>query len=716
MNALQRAGHSLARVPGGRIGKWVVLGVWLVLLLGLGSLAGKLTGAEDNQASSWLPGSAESTQVLNLTGQFQSTNLVPTVVVYQRASGITPADLAKAKADAAAFATAPHATKQIVGPIASADGKAIETIIQIDMGTDGWNALGPAADAFKAQATTGDPGLTAYVTGPGGVGADQSAAFKGIDGVLLYSTIAVVVILLLLTYRSPTLWLLPLISSGVALTIAEAVIYLLAKHAGLTVNAQSAGILLVLVMGAGTDYALLLIARYREELRKHEDRHEAMGVALHRAGPAIIASAATVGIGMLCLMAAEMNSTSGLGPVTAIGVIIALLAMVTLLPALLTIFGRWVFWPVRPTVGSADPTASGFWSRIGGGIAKHSRLVWIGTVVLLGALAFGLTGLKADGLSTAGQFTNTPDSIIGQQVVAEHFPAGAGSPVVVIANASYAAQVDVSLATTPGIVSTDDPIIKNGYVYLQGNLGSAADSQAAKDAIDQVRTNVHAVSGADAIVGGNTAVVLDTERASQHDDKVIIPLILFVVLVILGLLLRALVAPLVLMATVVLSYGAAVGLSTILFNHAFHFSGQDAGYPLLSFVFLVALGIDYNIFLTTRVREEAAKHGTKRGAQIGLAATGGVITSAGMILAGTFGVLGTLPVVAFAEIGFTVSIGVLLDTFIVRSILVTALAMDLDRRLWWPSRVGPVAGAAVPVPAAATASSSAADEPDAVMN
>jgi len=688
MNALQRTGHSLARVPGGRRGKWVVLGVWVVLLFALGSFASKLTGAEDNQASSWLPGSAESTQVLNLTGQFQSTNLVPAVVVYERASGVTPADLAKAKADVAVFAKAPHATNRIVGPIPSADGKAIQTIVQIDMGTDGWNALKPAADVFKAQATTGDPGLTAYITGPAGVGADQSAAFKGIDGVLLYSTVAVVVILLLLTYRSPTLWLLPLMSSGIALFIAEAVIYLLAKHAGLTVNAQSAGILLVLVMGAGTDYALLLIARYREELRRHEDRHEAMGVALHRAGPAIVASAATVGIGMLCLTAAEMNSTAGLGPVTAIGVIIALLAMVTLLPALLTIFGRWIFWPVRPTVGTADPTATGFWSRIGGGIEKRSRVVWIGTVVILGALAFGITGLKADGLSTAGQFTNTPDSIIGQQVVAEHFPAGAGSPVVVIANASYAAQVDVALATTPGIVSVDDPIVTNGYVYLQGNLSSAADSQTAKDTIDQVRTNVHAVSGADAKVGGNTAVVLDTERASQHDDKVIIPLILLVVLVILGLLLRALVAPLVLMATVVLSFGAAVGLSTFMFNHAFHFSGQDAAYPLLSFVFLVALGIDYNIFLMTRIREEALVHGTRRGAKIGLAATGGVITSAGMILAGTFGVLGTLPIVGFAEIGFTVSMGVLLDTFIVRSILVTAVTMDLDHRIWWPSRLG----------------------------
>jgi RND superfamily putative drug exporter len=438
-----------------------------------------------------------------------------------------------------------------------------------------------------------------------------------------------------------------------------------------------------------------------------------MGIALHRAGPAIVASAATVGIGMLCLTAADMNSTSGLGPVCAVGVIVALLAMVTLLPALLTIFGRWIFWPVRPAVGTVDPTANGLWARIGGGIAKRSRVVWIGTVVILGALAFGLTGLKANGLSNAGLFTNTPASIVGEQVVADHFPAGAGSPVIVIANDGYAAQADVALATTPGIVSVADPIEKNGYAYLQGNLAYASDSKAAQNTIDQVRANVHAISGADAKVGGNTAVILDTERASQRDDKVIIPLILLVVLVILGLLLRALVAPLVLMGTVVLSFGAAVGLSTIFYNHVFHFTGEDAGYPLLSFVFLVALGIDYNIFLMTRIREESAKHGTRRGAGIGLAATGGVITSAGMILAGTFGVLGTLPVVGFAEIGFTVSIGVLLDTFIVRSILVTALAMDLDRRIWWPSRLGRRATAPISLPAQGRTRS--ADEPDAVV-
>jgi putative drug exporter of the RND superfamily len=688
--------HTLAWIPGGRRSKWMILAGWIILLVLLGPLAGKLSGAENNQASSWLPTNAESTKVLNISAGFQSDNLVPTVVVYERDSGLTAADTAKATADAAAFAetaVVPYSSGTVVGPIPSKDGKALETIAEIDMGSDGWNALSPAVDAMRARAAAGDPGLTVHITGPGGNGADQSAAFKGIDGTLLYATVGVVILLLLITYRSPVLWLLPLMSAGLALGSAEGIVYLLAKHAGLTVNAQSAGILLVLVMGAGTDYALLLIARYREELRKHEDRHVAMAVALHRAGPAIVASAATVGVGMLCLTAAEMNSTKGLGPVCAIGVVVALAAMVTLLPALLVIFGRWIFWPVRPAYDTDDPTSSGLWSRIGGRISRRPRTVWVGTALVLGAMAFGMFGLKADGLSTAGSFTNTPDSVVGEQVLARHFPAGAGSPVVVVANASSAAVVARDFATVPGIISVSAPVTKNGYVYLEGTLASAPDSAAAYATVDKARSTLQAVPGAGAMVGGNTAVTLDTQLASRHDDKVIIPLILLVVLLVLGLLLRALIAPLILIATVVLSFAASLGVSSLFFNDVFHFSGEDSGFPLLTFVFLVALGIDYNIFLMTRIREESALRasepdGTRRGAHLGLAATGGVITSAGMILAGTFGVLGTLPVVGFAEIGFAVSFGVLLDTFIVRSILVTALTMDLGHRIWWPGRLG----------------------------
>ena len=700
--------RRLAALPCGRRSKWVVLALWIVLLVALGPLAGKLTGVENNQSSSWLPGSAESTKVLNLQGQFASTQNIPGVVVYTRDSGITPADQAKAAADRAAFAKVADVTGPIAGPVLSKDGKALETIVPIDVNGGSWTVLSTVVDSLRSTATSGDPGLTAHVTGPAGSGADQGKAFSGIDGTLLYATLGVVVLLLLLTYRSPTLWLLPLISSGLALTAAEGVIYLLAKHAGLTVNAQSAGILLVLVIGAGTDYALLLVARYREELRRHADRHEAMAEALHRAGPAILASAGTVALSMLCLLFSRMNSTSGLGPVCAIGVLVALAAMLTLLPALLTITGRWVFWPVRPAFGTAEPTESGLWARVGGGISRRPRVVWIGTTLALGALALGLFSLKADGLSSAGTFTNKPDSVVGQTVLDAHFPGGAGSPIVVIAKADAAARAQQALAGTAGITATTPPVVKGDLAYLTGTLSSDPDSQAAKDTVDRVRTAEHALPGAQAEVGGNTAVVLDTQRASRHDDFVIIPIVLVVVLFILALLLRAVVAPLLLIATVVLSFGSALGLSALVFQHLFHFEAEDSAFPLFVFVFLVALGIDYNIFLMTRVREEAATRGTRNGALAGLAATGGVITSAGLILASTFGVLGTLPVVGFAEIGFAVCVGVLLDTLVVRSILVTALTMDLGRRLWWPSALSRAAepagvtaargGSAVPAP------------------
>ncbi len=495
------------------------------------------------------------------------------------------------------------------------------------------------------------------------------------------------IVLLLLTYRSPVLWLLPVLSAGVALTTAEAVIYLLAKHAGLTVNAQSAGILTVLVLGAGTDYALLLIARYSEELRRNDDRHQAMAIALHRASPAIIASAATVAIGMLCLLAAQSNATRGLGPVAAIGIGVGLVAMITLLPALLVIFGRWLFWPIRPKAGSADPSSQGLWARAGNAIGRRPRTVWMVTVVVLGGLALGLTGLKADGLTAKESFRTTPDSVVGEQVVAEHFPAGGGQPVVVIGKAQAAPQLAAALARTPGISSATRPVTKDGLAYLEGTLTSAPDSQAAYRTVDQARLAVHAIRGADAKVGGGTAITLDGERTATHDRNLIIPVVLVVVLLILGLLLRSIVAPLVLIGTVVLSLAAALGASALLFTHVLGFAGADASFPLYVFVFLVALGIDYNIFLMTRVREESAAHGTRRGALVGLAATGGVITSAGAVLAGTFAMLGTLPMVMFAEIGFAVALGVLLDTIVVRSVLVTALTLDIGRWMWWPGRL-----------------------------
>ncbi|HLK72283.1 MAG TPA: MMPL family transporter [Streptosporangiaceae bacterium] len=675
--------NRLIAIICGRRTKWVIVVFWLLVVAALGGLAGKLQGAEKNDASSYLPASAESTHELNEQAAFQSKNYNPALVVYVRDSGITQADMDKATADAKYFATLSVVDGRVAKPQVSKDHKAIVTDIGSDLGYN--SDLGGFITTVQNTATKNADGLSVYIGGPAASANDQIKIFKGIDSTLLYSALAVVIGLLLLTYRSPVLWLLPIISAGVALTVSEAVIYLLVQHANLTVNGQSGGILVVLVIGASTDYALLLVARYREELRRHEDRHQAMAIALRRAGPAIIASGLTVVTGMLCLLAAESNDISGLGPVAAIGVAVGLIAMITLLPALLVVFGRWIFWPVRPRYGTPEPSSRGLWARVGSAISRRPRWVWLVTAILLAAGSAGLIGFKFGALTTAQAFRGTPASVTAQNVLAKYFPAGSGEPVQVITTAGSAGAVSTALADTPGIASVTKPQTKGGLAFLQATMTPSPDSPAAYTLVDKIRTTVHAIPGADAKVGGGTAINKDVESAAAHDRDLLIPLILIVVLLILGALLRAIVAPLVLIATVVLSFGAALGISSLFFKHVFGFAGADISMPLFVFVFLVALGIDYNIFLMTRVREESIRHGTRRGALNGLAATGGVITSAGLVLAGTFAVLGTLPLVEFTEIGFAVALGVLLDTIIVRSVLVTALTLDIGRHMWWPS-------------------------------
>jgi RND superfamily putative drug exporter len=678
-----RGATRLIAIICGRRSKFLIVAFWILVVAALGGLAGKLQGAEKNDASSYLPGSAESTQELNEQAAFQSKNYNPALVVYVRDSGVTAADMAKARADARYFATLPAVAGRVAQPIVSSDHKAIETVIGSDLGYT--SDIGGFVTTLQNTATKDAGGLHVYIGGPAASANDELKIFKGIDSTLLYAALAVVIVLLLLTYRSPVLWLLPIISAGVALTVAEAVIYLLTQHANLTVNGQSGGILVVLVLGASTDYALLLVARYREELRRHQDRHQAMAIALRRAGPAIIASGLTVITGMLCLMAAESNDISGLGPVAAIGVGVGLIAMITLLPALLVVCGRWVFWPIKPRYGSPEPTSRGVWARVGQAIAPRPRMVWVVTAVLLAVFWVGLIGFKFGTLTTAQAFRGTPSSITAQNVLAKYFPAGTGEPVDVIANAASAGAVRDALAATPGIASVTPPVTKGGLTWMEATMTVPPDSSAAYTLVDHIRTTVHAIPGADAKVGGGTAINKDVESAAAHDRDLLIPLILGVVMLILGLLLRAIVAPLVLIATVVLSFGTALGLSALFFKHVFGFAGADTSMPLFVFVFLVALGIDYNIFLMTRVREESARSGTRQGALTGLAATGGVITAAGLVLAGTFAVLGTLPLVEFTEIGFAVAVGVLLDTIIVRSVLVTALTLDIGRHIWWPS-------------------------------
>ncbi len=672
-----------------RWAKWVVLILSLLLIGGLASFSSKLGSVQDNNISSWLPGDAESTKVINASQKFANPDAIPAVVLYTSKSGaVTPTDLATIKADAEALGKVDKVDPTVLGPFPSKDGKAVELVATVNIGSDGWNALPDIVDNIKTTAR-GSSSLDVHFAGPAALGADQAKAFGGIDGVLLLSALIIVFLILLITYRSLQLAILFLLCGVGGVGTAEGVVYLLAKHAGLTVNGQSAAILSILVLGAGVDYALLLVARYREELHNYQDRHEAMRHALHRAAPAVLASGLTVIIGLLCLVFAQMNSTRGLGPVGAAGIACALFVMMILLPALLVIVGRWIFWPFVPRFGTPVKSETGMWAKIGERIAKAPRRVWVVTTLVLIGLSLGIIQLNAHGLSNEDSFTKAQPSVAAEKLVAEHFPAGAGSPVSVVAKSSKADEVQAALAKVKGIDGSTVQKLgdKGGTAYFEGTLTSAADSKQAFDTIDRARTALHDVSGAEALVGGNTAVNKDVQGASGADNRLLIPIILLVVLLVLMILLRAIAAPVILLLTVVLSFAAAMGISGLVFHNVFNFAGTDTSFPLFAFVFLVALGIDYNIFLMTRVREEALEHGTRRGALIALGATGGVITSAGFVLAGTFAALATLPIVFLAELGFAVAVGVLLDTIIVRSVLVTALNMDIGRLIWWPSKL-----------------------------
>ncbi|MFB9721678.1 MMPL family transporter [Planobispora longispora] len=675
----------------GRRGKWVVLVIWLLLAAGAGMLGGRLEEVQSNDPASFLPDGAESTVVQEAQRRSAAGNQVPAIVVYQGRP------VAEAAADAERFAEVEGVAGRVSPPVPAPGAEAVQVVVPLD-GSD-YGALTAAVDRIRE--ITGD---RAYVTGPAGQSADTIEVFGSIDATLLAATSAVVVLVLLLTYRSPLLWLIPFLSAGVALACSRAGNYLLAEYAGLTVNGQSGGILLVLVFGIATDYALLLVARYREELALHEDRHEAMASALRRATPAIAASAATVAAGLCCLLVAEQNATRGLGPVCAVGVACALAAMLTLLPALLVIVPRGVFWPRVPVYGGAAETGSRLWDRIGRVIARRPRITWLGTAAALGGLALTLTAATVGPLADADAYRAEPESVRGAQVLDRYFGTGQEGSLVVLAPEGEAERIAAAVAADPGVERIGDrgaggrpggadgrpddagerpdggAQAVDGRVLLRGTLKDAPDSRAAYETVERLRE----IPGA--TVGGTAAVNLDGTLASERDLRVVVPLILGVILVILVVLLRALVAPLLLMATVVLSFAAALGVSGLIFTELFGFAAVDTGVPLLAFVFLVAVGVDYNIFLITRVREEAAVRGTREAALVGLSATGGVITSAGVVLAATFAVLGVLPLVVLAELGFVVAFGVLLDTFVVRSVLLTALTLDVGRWMWWPDR------------------------------
>jgi RND superfamily putative drug exporter len=706
------------RLPAGPRVKWAVLVLWLLIAVGVSPLAAKLTEVTSDDQVSWLPRSAEATAAYErAAAAFPESTAPLAVVVYARDGGLTPADLAKAEADRAAFAALAGGR---LGPATpSADGAAL--LVSFPLATTDGAETANAAGAVKDRLVDDRPdGLRTALTGPAGLTADLTESSAGVDSTLILITGAVVAIVLLVTYRSPVLWMIPLLAVGVASQLASAVVYLLARYGDLTVDSQGQGIVTVLVFGAGTDYALLLISRYREELRRHRDRHVAMAAALRAGWPAILASAATVIIALLCLLAAQLNSTRGMGPGGAVGVAAALLVMATLLPALLVVAGRWVFWPfvprfAGPPAASAGPAAAGagpaaaspgsaagqhrVWDRVARVVRRRPRLVWIGTAVVLAASAVGMLGINT-GLSQSDIFTTRVDSVAGQELITAHFPGGASGPAEILARADRADDVVAVARGVPGVTEAGPARASadGRWASIPAVLADPPDSRAAEATVARLRTAVHRVPGGQALVGGQTAVTVDTRAAANRDNLVVVPLILGVVLAVLVLLLRAVVAPLLLIASVVLSYAATMGLTTLLFQ-AIGYPRIDNSLPLLAFLFLVALGVDYTIFLMSRVREEAGALGTREGVLRALTVTGGVITSAGVVLAATFAVLTSFPLVITLHLGLVVPIGILLDTLVVRTLLVPALAAHLGEAIWWPGR--PMRTVAAPVAAGA---------------
>jgi RND superfamily putative drug exporter len=688
--------------PPTRHWRWVVpalmIVAWLLVGGGLGPISQKTSDVQKNDNASYLPQSAESTKVLQETNRFVDTQTLAAIVIYSRDTGLTPADHNKIRGDIRDIGShlGPDIVGLPIGPAYSKDGKAAQVIVQFSAQDP--NKLKDPVVWLRHQAG-GVPGLETHVAGPAGLFADFANAFQGIDGVLLIVTGIIVLAILILVYRSPILPFVVLGSAVLALTLGNGAVYLLAKHNVITLTGQSQGIMQVLVLGAGTDYALLLVSRYREELRRHASRYEAIRAAWRAAVAPIVASGLTVIIALLCLLISDLKSNQSLGPVGAIGIGTALLSMLTLLPAILTLLGRAAFFPFRPRYQSHPAEEHGFWGWVSRVVGRRARLVWVATTVALIALSFGLVKLNANGLAQTDAFTTKQDSVTGQQVLGAHFPAGSGLPVVIIAKADHLPAVATAIGRVPGVeapvpftgrppgVGPGTPKVVDGLARLDVTLQAAPDSPASHDTIRRLRDEVHAVPGADAKVGGFTAINLDVQDTAKRDRSVIIPAVLVVVFVILVLLLRSVLAPLALIITVVLSFFATLGASGLVFRYLFDFAGTDSAFPLFAFVFLVALGVDYNIFLMTRVREEAGKRGHRAGTLAGLAVTGGVITSAGLVLAATFSALSVLPLVFLAELAFTVAFGVLLDTLVVRSLLVPALTVEMGRIVWWPSRL-----------------------------
>lgn len=674
---------------------WAVVGLWLAALVLAGPLAGEFGDAQQNRAVDYLPAGADSTRVARIQDTLPGGESTDLVIVYHRDGGLTAADRRTAETQIAEVADA-YALSGTPRGVPSEDGATLMYPVSSTEPGQDEEARGAFVDAVR-EITGGGAGLSAEVGGPGALSADMGKVFETIDGTLLLATLAVVTVLLILIYRSPFLWLVPLAVAGAAAALSMAGAYGLHELFGVTITGQSGGVMTVLVLGAGTDYALLLISRYREELRRHERPYDAMGAALRGCGPAVLASCGTVAAGLLCLLAADLNSSSGMGPVGVVGVLAALVAMTTLLPAALLLLGRRVFWPLIPAFGSAPKARRSLFGAMGTSAARRPAAVLAAGTVLLGALALGAFQLPGS-LKQEDSFTERPESVSALATLARDYPGRSSRPLTVMAPTGRADAVLAEARGTQGVADAVPGRSGNGWTEISVFATGAPQTPAETRTIEALRD---ALEPTGAHVGGMSAQQLDLADSEARDRTVIVPLVLAAVFLILVALLRSLVAPLLLLAAVVAVWGAALGIGGLLFEPLLGFRGNDPGLGLLSFVFLVALGVDYGIFLMHRMREESLNGAEPEAAALtALRTTGGVIASAGVVLAATFAVLTTLPLVPLVELGFVIAVGVLLDTFLVRTCLVTTASVLLRRRVWWPGALsrapeavpGPVPG------------------------
>ena len=711
----RRPGGSFPRALRVLLPALLILG-WLVAAGIGGPYFGRVDEVSSNDRAAYLPDSAEATEVSQRTEDFTGAESIPAIVVVTAEEQMDDATLARLTEVTEALAALAPVAGGVSPAIPSEDGLAVQVFVPLDADAD----LGAAVEEIDAELAADLPeDLSSYVTGPAGFSADLAEGFTGIDGLLLGVALAAVLVILLIVYRSLLLPLIVLATSMFALCAALLTIWHLAAAEVLLLSGQTQGILFILVIGAATDYSLLYVARYRDELRHTRERGRATIRALRGTLEPVLASGGTVIAGLLCLLLSDLKSNSTLGPVAAIGIVFAMAAALTFLPAVLYATGRLAFWPRRPHFApdapeaGADPSAHGIWGRIALAVRRRPRPLWILTALVLAVGCLGVTQLEADGVPQSDLVLTASSAREGQAALGEHFPGGSGSPMQIITDESSLQEVTDRLLLQEGIESVavtaqdspagtapvtaegiqaqgppgapaPEPTVVDGDVLVQATLTDAADSSAAESTVRAVRADL-AAQDLEALVGGVTATSIDTNDASAHDRALIIPVVLVVILLILMLLLRSILAPVLLITTTVLSFGTAMGVSALVFEHLLGFPGADPAVPLFGFVFLVALGIDYNIFLMTRVREESLAHGTREGVVRGLAVTGGVITSAGMVLAATFAALGVIPILFLAQIAVIVAFGVLLDTFVVRTLLVPALALDLGRVIWWPS-------------------------------